>query len=150
MFPRHFLKSYFALFTNHPCGHYIGHWNLEAFDPVFHLLGFNSGGASSGCFVYLFPNCMYETSEFMRSQVKTKVTVERSSEKLKFAKPKKWQDSAKWKVKSQVTDSVQMKASGLFVESLRMVKCLNILASRVKGSSPWNSQLIITCHLLYK
>ena len=48
---------------------------------------------------------MYEISEFMRPQVKWKVTMERSSEKLEFAKPKKWQDSAKWKVESQVTDS---------------------------------------------
>ena len=73
---------------------------------VFHLLRLNSGGASSRCFVYLFPNYMYEISEFMRPQVKWKVTMERSSEKLEFAKPKKWQDSAKWKVESQVTDSV--------------------------------------------
>lgn len=91
---------------------------------MFHLLRLNSGEASSRCFVYLFPNYMYEISEFMRSQVKWKVTVERSSEKLKFAKPKKWQDSAKWKVKSQVTDSVWMKASGLFAKRLSIVKCL--------------------------
>jgi hypothetical protein len=66
---------------------------------LFHLFRLNSGRASPRCFVYLFLNYMYKISEFMRSQVKWKVTVERSSEKLKFAKPKKWQDSAKWRSK---------------------------------------------------
>ena len=51
--------------------------------------------------------------EFMRSEVKWKVTVHRSSERLKFVKPRKWQDSAKWKVKSQVKGSVWMKVSSL-------------------------------------
>lgn len=37
---------------------------------LFHLFRLNLGGASSRCFVYLFPNYMYEISEFMRSQVK--------------------------------------------------------------------------------
>lgn len=134
MYHSHFLKSYFVLVTYHPGGYYIAYWSLKAFGSMFHLLRLNSGGASSRCFVYLFPNYMYEISEFMRSQVKWKVTVERSSEKLKFAKPKKWQDSAKWKVKSQVTDSVWMKASGLFAKRLSIVKCLSILAGKVKAS----------------
>lgn len=44
-------------------------------------------------------------------------------------------DSAKWKVESQVTDSVADKASGVFVECLSTVKCLNIHAHKVKGSN---------------
>lgn len=98
-----FCKGSFLLVTCHPSGYYITYEVLKCL-VLFHLVRLNLGGASSRCFVYLFPNYMYEISKFMRSQVKWKVTVERSSEKLKFAKPKKWQDSAKWKVKSQVTD----------------------------------------------
>lgn len=148
MYHSHFLKSCFLPFPYRPSGYPVIYRSLEMLYSMFHLLRLNSGGASSRCFVYLFPNYMYEISEFMRSQVKWKVTVERSSEKLEFAKPKKWQDSTKWKVESQVTDSEQMKASGMFVERLSVVKCLNIHVHKVKVSWPRNSQLIITCHLL--
>lgn len=64
-------------------------------------------------FVYLFHDYVYELPEFMRSEVKWKATVHRSSERLKFVKPRKWQDSAKWKVKSQVKGSAWMKVSSL-------------------------------------
>lgn len=39
----------------------------KAFGSMLHLLRFNSGKASSRCFVYLFLDYMYEISEFMRS-----------------------------------------------------------------------------------
>lgn len=74
-------------------------------------LGLPSAAASHGRFVYLFRDYVYELPEFMRSGVKWKVAVHRSSERLKFVKPRKWQDSAKWKVKSQVKGSAWMKAS---------------------------------------
>lgn len=76
-------------------------------------LGLRSAAASRGCFVYLFRDYVYDLPEFMRSEVEWKVTVHRSSERLKFVKPRKWQDSAKWKVKSQVKGSAWMKVSSL-------------------------------------
>ena len=117
MYHSHFLKSCFLPFPYRPSGYPVIYRSLEMLYSMFHLLRLNSGGASSRCFVYLFPNYMYEISEFMRSQVKWKVTVERSSEKLEFAKPKKWQDSTKWKVESQVTDSEQMSSMLLSTSS---------------------------------
>lgn len=81
--------------------------------PAPQPLGLHSAAASRRGFVYLFHDYVYELPEFMRSEVKWKVTVHRSSERLKFVKPRKWQDSAKWKVKSQVKGSAWMKVSSL-------------------------------------
>lgn len=84
----------------------------------------------------------------MRSQVKWKVTVERSSEKQKFAKLEKWQDGAEWKVKSQVTGADEMKACSVFAERVRTLKRLGTDTHRVKGAQSWNPQLTAKCHLL--
>lgn len=88
----------------------VGCWGWA---PAPQPLGLHSAAASRGGFVYLFHDYVYELPEFMRSEVKWKVTVHRSSERLKFVKPRKWQDSAKWKVKSQVKGSLWMKVSRL-------------------------------------
>lgn len=88
----------------------VGCWGWA---PAPQPLGLHSAAASRRGFVYLFHDYVYELPEFMRSEVKWKVTVHRSSERLKFVKPRKWQDSAKWKVKSQVKGSAWMKVSSL-------------------------------------
>lgn len=90
-----------------------GGLSWQGWAPTPRLLGLHSAAASHNRFVYLFHDYMYELPEFLRSEVKWKVTVHRSSERLKFVKPRKWQDSAKWKVKSQVKGSAWMKASSL-------------------------------------
>lgn len=90
-----------------------GEAGCRGWAPAPRPLGLHSAAASRGRFVYLFRDYVYELPEFMRSEVKWKVTVHRSSERLKFVKPRKWQDSAKWKVKSQVKGSVWMKVSSL-------------------------------------
>lgn len=64
-----FCKGSFLLVTCHPSGYYITYEVLKCL-VLFHLVRLNLGGASSRCFVYLFPNYMYEISKFMRSQVK--------------------------------------------------------------------------------
>lgn len=90
-----------------------GGMGCRGWAPVPRPLGLHSAAASRGRFVYLFRDYVYELPEFMRSEVKWKATVHRSSERLKFVKPRKWQDSAKWKVKSQVKGSAWMKVSSL-------------------------------------
>lgn len=84
---------------------------------------------------------MNEISKFRRPQVKWKVTAESTSKKRKFAKPEKWQGSAKWKVKGQVKDCTQMKANALVFERLSTCGRPSAPMHRVKGSS-----LVTMCH----
>lgn len=118
-----------------------GHVQGWSWAPAPQPLGLHSASASRGDFVYLFHDYVYELPEFMRSEVKWKVTVHRSSERLKFVKPRKWQDSAKGKVKSQVKGSAWMKVSSLSAGQTTHPSGSKLTSSTAKSSLsliPWH------------